>query len=435
MDKRSILLAACAIPAAIVIVLLLAFHQRGIRTEELKQRRAAQIAASLASAMRGADADAIDTIVRVAGTLQVDIAPVASLPADVRPDTPLAAHARQQLAGQDGVAVRGETVCIEAGNAHCRALLVSVGPRGDYLLAVHMPADLIAPLPVVHLVAYLAGLSLIIMLLTFAIARHSMRPLRQLAQAATRLGADLDAVVLPVEGSAVARHAAAAFNSMQTRIRAQVQHRTHMLAAITHDLQTPLTRLRLRVEKVADASLRERLVDDLGMVQEMVRNGLDLARSMESAEPRHLLDIDSLVDSLCADASEAGMDVQSDGRSHAFVMAQATQLRRCLDNLVSNAVKYGGRARLVIGTRDENVTVAVRDDGPGIPEERLAEVFDPFVRLEPSRSRDTGGTGLGLTIARNVALGHGGSLTLANRSEGGLEARLTLPVMRYRQAA
>ncbi len=201
-----------------------------------------------------------------------------------------------------------------------------------------------------------------------------------------------------------------------------------MLAAITHDLQTPLTRLRLRLEKVEDPALRAKLIEDLGGTQMLVREGLDLARSMDSTEPMQLLDIDSLLDSACADAGDAGQDVACEGRIRVSLAAQPRALRRCLTNLLDNAVKYGRQARVTLSQEQDRVVIRIRDSGAGIPADQLDAVFDPFFRLETSRSRDTGGTGLGLTIARNIAENHGGSLTLANHPEGGLEATIRLPV-------
>lgn len=266
-------------------------------------------------------------------------------------------------------------------------------------------------------------------LLAYTVARMSTWPLRDLARAATELGANIERPPLGERGPTEVRRAASAFNAMQQQIRRHVQERTHMLAAITHDLQTPLTRLRLRLEKVEDAELRERLLEDLSATQGMIRDGLDLARSMSSEEPRQPIDFDSLLDSVCADAADAGQDVTLSGRTHASIAAQPTGMRRCLTNLVDNALKYGGFARVTASREGGKVTVQIRDGGPGIPESLLKSVFDPFFRVEGSRSRDTGGTGIGLTIARNIAEKQGGTLSLSNHPEGGLVATLEVPVV------
>ncbi len=283
---------------------------------------------------------------------------------------------------------------------------------------------------------YLALFLVLIGMLAYLVAKITTRPIKHLADAAGELGRDIDRAPLQETGPTEIRLAATAFNSMQTRIKRQIEHRTHMLAAITHDLQTPLTRLRLRLEKVSDLELRTKLLEDLAATQSLVREGLELARSMDSAEKMRLLDIDSLLDSVCADAADAGQDVTLSGTTQASIMAQPSALSRCLINLVDNAVKYGHFARLSIaressgegGQKRDFIVIRVRDGGNGVPDDELNTVFEPFHRLEVSRSRDTGGTGLGLTIARNVAENHRGTLTLRNHPEGGLEAILRLPV-------
>jgi signal transduction histidine kinase len=272
--------------------------------------------------------------------------------------------------------------------------------------------------------------------LAFVVARMTMRPLKQLAQAAFDLGNDINHAPLVLQGTSEIRQAGAAFNAMQARIRQHFAQRTHMLAAITHDLQTPLTRLRLRLEKVADAELRDKLVDDLSAMQGMVREGLDLARSMDSAEAMQLLDLDSLLDSVCSDASDAGQAVHLHGQTGIAVSARPNALRRCLTNLLDNAVKYGHHAQVTAQRRaDGGASIRIRDGGDGIADEQLGRVFEPFYRVETSRSRESGGTGLGLTIARNIAEQHGGAISLANHPGGGLEVMLTLPPRHVKPAA
>ncbi|WP_426191779.1 ATP-binding protein [Massilia sp. DWR3-1-1] len=264
-------------------------------------------------------------------------------------------------------------------------------------------------------------------LLAYLVARMTTRPLKQLAQAAKDLGNDINRAPLALTGASEIRQASAAFNAMQARIRQYIFQRTQMLAAITHDLQTPLTRLRLRLEKVGDPDLQERLIGDLSAMQAMVREGLDLARSMDTTEAMHSLDVDSLLDSVCADASDSGQQVQLTGCANVAVLGRPMSLRRCLVNLIDNAVKYGQRAAVSVDRQPGTVRIRIRDSGPGIAPAELARVFEPFYRVETSRSRESGGTGLGLTIARNIAEQHGGTVTLLNRREGGLEVTLLLP--------
>jgi signal transduction histidine kinase len=263
--------------------------------------------------------------------------------------------------------------------------------------------------------------------LAYVVARMTTRPLKQLAQAAKDLGNDINHPPLDLTGADEIRQASAAFNAMQARIRQYIFQRTQMLAAITHDLQTPLTRMRLRLEKVAEPELQERLIGDLSAMQAMVREGLDLARSMDTSETMQLLDLDSLLDSVCADAVDASQRVTLSGHAGLALLGRPLDLRRCLVNLIDNAVKYGHAARVTVDRINGAARIRIRDAGPGIPAAELARVFDPFYRVESSRSRESGGTGLGLTIARNIAEQHGGSIVLANHPEGGLEVTLMLP--------
>jgi signal transduction histidine kinase len=289
-----------------------------------------------------------------------------------------------------------------------------------------------APPPRPDFLGYLALFLFSIGLLAYLVARMTMHPLKQLAQAADDLGKDINQPPLRLDGASEIRQATGAFNAMQARIRQHIQQRTQMLAAITHDLQTPLTRLRLRLEKVSDAELRDKLVGDLSAMQDMVREGLELARSMDTVEPMQPLNLDSLLDSVCSDAADTGQAVTLAGQVGMPIMARPLALRRCLINLLDNAVKYGQSACVTVqreaGVGGVSALIRIRDGGPGIAPDQLQKVFEPFYRTETSRSRDTGGTGLGLTIARNIAQQHGGSLTLANHPEGGLEATLTLPL-------
>lgn len=269
--------------------------------------------------------------------------------------------------------------------------------------------------------------TLSIALLAYVVARMSTAPLKRLAQAARALGEDINREPLKLAGASEIRQATAAFNAMQARIRQHIAQRTQMLAAITHDLQTPLTRMRLRLEKVQDSELQERLKGDLDAMQAMVREGLELARSTDTTEAMCSLDLDSLLDSVCSDASDSGQDVTLKGRANMTLMGRPLALRRCFGNLIDNAVKYGRKAMVSVERQGGKAIVRIRDEGPGIPESELACVFEPFYRVEGSRSRESGGTGLGLPIARNIVEQHGGSISLANHPEGGLVATLVLP--------
>lgn len=267
-----------------------------------------------------------------------------------------------------------------------------------------------------------------IALLAWLVARIATRPLRQLADAADRLDISRAGEPLPEQGPNEVRAATRAFNRMQQRIYEDVRERTGMLAAITHDLQTPLTRLRLRLEKLEDAALRDKLVGDMQAMQQMLQEGLELSRSLETSEPAQLLDLDSLLDSLCSDAVEAGQRVDYVERCAVQLKAYPLALRRALSNLLDNAVKYGRRAEVSLSRDARQCHIRIRDFGPGIPPQLLEQVFTPFYRIEHSRSRETGGTGLGLSIARNIVLRHNGELALTNHPAGGLEVHVVLPL-------
>ncbi len=274
---------------------------------------------------------------------------------------------------------------------------------------------------------FLSLLSLAIAVLAYVVARIASSPLQRLADAATELGQDLQRDPLPVTGPQEVRRAAEAFNAMQQRLQRHIGERTQMLAAITHDLQTPLTRLRLRLENVADEPLRERLIADLAAMQALVREGLELARSAGSVEQRVVLDLDSLLQSVAGDAAEAGHPVEFEQGCGAVLRVCPLAMYRLFSNLVDNAVKYGHSASIRAQARDGQVQVCIRDHGPGLAADELEAVFTPFLRLETSRSRETGGVGLGLTIARTLAEKNGATLVLRNHPDGGLEAVVTWP--------
>jgi len=257
-------------------------------------------------------------------------------------------------------------------------------------------------------------------------ARMIARPIQQLANAAARLGDNLNSPPVAEQGPEEARQAARVFNHMQNRIRAQLEERERFLAAVSHDLRTPLTRMKLRIEAPVDEENRGRLREDIAEMAAMLDATLGYLRGEAHSEPWQLLDVQALADSVAEDAREHGAEVEVRGNAQP-IQGQPTALRRCLDNLVDNAVRYGQSAVIVLEDQPTQLTLEVRDRGPGIPENRIAQVMEPFVRLEGSRNRNSGGVGLGLSIARDAARRNGGELVLRNAPEGGLIARLTLP--------
>ncbi len=266
-----------------------------------------------------------------------------------------------------------------------------------------------------------------VLALSLLAVRWATRPLNALADAADELGRNIHRPPMEEGGPIEVVRAARAFNTMQLRITAYLRERTSVLAAMSHDLKTPVTRLRLRAESLTDPELQLKFTRDLEELETMVASTLDFLRGTAGSEAAQPVDMTALLESLQADLSEVGGRVTITGQPLRPFVGQPTALKRCIRNLVENAVKYGASASIEVDDNDSRLCILVRDEGPGIPSAQLERVFEPFHRLEDSRNRDTGGTGLGLTIARSIAQGHGGRLTLANRARGGLEARLVLP--------
>ena len=280
------------------------------------------------------------------------------------------------------------------------------------------------PLPL-PLLLELGFVALVLGVVLYAMARTVTRPLAELATAAEGVGRGAR-MPLRESGARELREATRAFNTMQERLHRYLDSRTRVLSAMSHDLRTPLTRLKLRTESLDDAALRERFNADLDEMQRMVTGALNLFRGMNHDEPLQTVDIDALVAELKREQAELGTEVEVTGTA-APVSARPTALKRCLGNLLSNAAKYGTNPAVALEDAPDEIVVRILDDGPGISPEMLEQVFEPFFRLESSRNADTGGVGLGLSIARDVAQAHGGSLTLRNRSPHGLEAVVRLP--------
>ena len=257
--------------------------------------------------------------------------------------------------------------------------------------------------------------------------RRIAKPMRGLAAAAGRLGRGEAVEDLSEAGPVEIRETVRAFNLMRTRLDRYVRDRTAMLAAVSHDLRTPITGLRLHAEFVEDAETKAKIVAALDEMQRMTEETLAFIREDMWQEETRTVDLHALLDSVAADLVELGRDIAVADSGRVLVACRAVALRRALRNLLENAAAYGGRATARIERDDEEVRVVVEDEGPGVPEADLERVFEPFVRLEASRSRDTGGSGLGLAIARGIVRGHGGDIVLANRAEGGLRATVALP--------
>ncbi len=261
--------------------------------------------------------------------------------------------------------------------------------------------------------------------------RRATQPLGRFAHAAERLGLDVNAPPMNESGPREVRRAATAFNRMQRRLQAFVKDRTQMLAAISHDLRTPITRLRLRAEFIEDEEQRTKMLSDLDDMETMIAAILQFARDDVSGEAAVELDLAALVRELCDDAVRAGDDATCSAPETLIFTGRKLALKRMVSNVLDNAVRYGERARVVLMEQGDDVFLQISDDGPGIPDDMRERVFDPFVRVEGSRSRETGGTGLGLTAVKTIVRAHGGRIALANREgadeERGLDVRVWLP--------
>jgi signal transduction histidine kinase len=274
----------------------------------------------------------------------------------------------------------------------------------------------------------MAIMALIILGVSVWAVRRITAPLAALAAAAERLGHDVSAPRLSEAGTVETRQAARAFNDMQTRLRTLIDNRTRLLAAISHDLRTPLTLLRLRAETVENAQERDKMLGTIAEMDAMIGATLEFARDQSAGEPRRPTDLVSLLHSVVDDMRDAGLPVCMQTAPPVIYECQPAALKRAVRNLLDNAVKYGKSGTLQVRRTPRAIEIVIEDDGPGIPEPELARVLEPFYRLEESRSRKTGGVGLGLAIAQSIVQGHGGALTLSNRRQGGLRVRLSLPV-------
>ncbi|BDB24197.1 two-component sensor histidine kinase [Cupriavidus sp. TA19] len=284
------------------------------------------------------------------------------------------------------------------------------------------------PTPVAQWLPYVLVLQLLLLVLCCWLAvRLSLRPVVALANAADALDPNAAGEPLAEAGSTELVRAARAFNAMRERIARFVEERVQILAAISHDLQTPITRMKLRAEMAEDSEDKRKLVHDLDEIETLVKEGLAYARAMHGdGEKASRIDVGSFVESLVYDYQDTGKAVTIQQNIAGAIMTRPHALRRILTNLTDNAIKFGGAAELSVRRDGGAVVIGVLDRGPGIPAEKLESVMQPFVRLEESRNRETGGTGLGLAIAHQLALAIGGSLTLRNREGGGLEAQLRL---------
>jgi signal transduction histidine kinase len=314
------------------------------------------------------------------------------------------------------------------------------GPPPDHMneevnLAAQLPGGMwlsgrflrFRPMPVYFSPIFISQVALFVAVLGISLfwASRISRPVRMLARAAEDLRPQGEIHPLPVKGPRDVRAAIVSFNTMAQRVKDLLLEKDRMLSAIGHDLRTPLASLRIRAEAVEPEAEREKVVETIDEMTKMVEEILSLARLGHTSEPMQLVDLAALADSLVEEYRELGKDVAFEEAARVPLMIQQAQVRRLLRNLIDNAVKYGERARVSIARSGNAVELRVDDDGPGIPPSALSDVLRPFTRLEHSRSRETGGIGLGLSIANAIAQSQGAVLVLENRPSGGLRARVT----------
>ncbi|WP_424812029.1 ATP-binding protein [Roseococcus sp. YIM B11640] len=275
--------------------------------------------------------------------------------------------------------------------------------------------------------AWLAAIALAIGVAFIFVVRSLTRPLRELSAAADRWGRDAQMTRVAEEGPTEIRQAARAFNAMQERIRRLIEDRTQALAAVSHDLRTPITRMRLIAGFLDDTQARDRIDASLDEMAAMIETTLDYLRGAHESEAQRATDLASILQTISDEAADAGHDVAYEGPSSLVLQLRPVTMRRAVSNLVNNGIAYGETVQISLREDRGGVRIEVADSGPGLPEAELERAFEPFRRIEESRNRATGGVGLGLTIARRAVEAEGGSLHLANRPSGGLSAHLFLP--------
>jgi two-component system, OmpR family, sensor kinase len=298
-------------------------------------------------------------------------------------------------------------------------------PSGSWVVVEPAPEPLVTPWARRVLLWFVASAAALALLAAF-FARRFAKPIRDFATAADRLGKQLDHPPLTPSGPSELRVAVAAFNRMQERLLRYVGGRTAMLAAIAHDLRTPMMRLRFRLEQAAP-ELRQPALEDLREMQEMVQGVLAFVRDESTAGPRQRIDLASLLQSLVDDMRVTGADIEFAEAPPLVVEGDGAALRRLFANLIDNAIKYGGVARLTLAREGDDAVARIRDEGPGLAPHELERVFEPFYRAEPSRNRETGGIGLGLAVVRTLVRAHGGDVALESTAHG-LIATVRLPL-------
>jgi two-component system osmolarity sensor histidine kinase EnvZ len=297
----------------------------------------------------------------------------------------------------------------------------------DGVLQVLVPRERLFSSTTYIFIMWMVGTSIVLFAVATMFMRNQVKPIRRLAVAAESFGKGRDVPDFKPEGAAEVRQAATAFLRMRERIRRQIQQRTEMLAGVSHDLRTPLTRMKLQLAMLRDAPEVDNLKSDVCEMEKMVEGYLAFARGEGGERPRPT-SLSGMLRELTEQAKRDGGAIDLHIEQEMTVPLMQQSFRRCLNNLISNARRYGDHVSIRAGPRQNAIEITIDDDGPGIPKDKRSEVFRPFYRLDQSRNPETGGTGLGLTIARDVVHGHGGDLLLDEAPAGGLRVRLRLPV-------
>ncbi len=405
------------------------------RRELLVDTVASELAQQIGSVYRTMNGQLIPERARLAKALsrpsmQIELAatpmPAASAVVSKAPDTSaLPMSFKSQLSEALGQDVRLQMVQSPEAGAFKYDVMLELSD-GNWLRVTGAPPPSVFAQPQ-HALFVVAFMLLVIVVLVIVVARSTVRPLTRMAHAAHGVADDLKHPPLPEEGPSEVQEAARAFNVMQKRIREGIEERERFVAAVSHDLKTPVTRLRLRAEMLTDARLRDEIGHDLNEMQQLIDDALEFLRGRSVDEPLQPIDLVALVESVADDFGSTEV-VRVDAPESLRFIGKPVSLQRALRNLVDNAIKYGKRASIGLAQNRGEIVITVDDEGHGLPDSQLEAVFEPFFREEQSRCRDTGGTGLGLAIVRQVAQSHGGQVSLANRPAGGLRAILVLPV-------
>jgi signal transduction histidine kinase len=442
-----------------MIGLLLYAVERGGALRMAEAMGRAEQSAGISRVVQDLPADARDDLVRILDSqalrVWVSDAPAVAVPEPARAERDVAFYLRARVpdAAEDDVRVRfigGEGHGLFFGGAGLDVVPPALDPAGRAASAASAPAgapslaisirhdgdewiNFLAllgaqrpPLPILMLAGLVSAASGIA-LAAFWLARRVTAPLTRLSEAAESLGRNLVSSPLPVSGPREVAVAAAAFNTMQQRLVRLVHGRMALLAAISHDLRTPLTQIRLRLEMTPASPERERNLRALDDVDAIIGTSLAYARASHEAEERSRIDLGALVGSVCDDLADGGAAIECDCPAGLVVSCKRLAIKRAVTNLVENALKYGREARVGTRSAKEGLVVSVEDRGPGIPPSQIEAVFEPFHRGGASGSADGRGVGLGLSIAQAIAEDHGGEVRLSNRKEGGLRAELVLP--------